>query len=182
MESYIGQIMLFAGPFEPQGWAYCNGQSLRITQNAALYSLLGTSFGGDGVSTFNLPDLRGRVPVHSGASQGPGQPSYSLGQKGGSTSVNLTTAQLPSHSHNLAGDASNGTASSPSGGNLAQTSDGARDPAITNTYTTGTPANPVTLNTSAISSTGGGQPVNTMPPYTALNYIICLQGIFPTRS
>lgn len=182
VEAYLGQIMLFAGPYAPSGWAFCDGQMLSITQNSALFAVLGIQFGGDGRSTFALPDLRGRVPLHVGGSQGPGQPTYTPGQKGGNTSVTLQTAQLPPHNHNLAGDNSNATVANPSGGNLAQPNDGNSPPSTGAGYTTGTPANPVTLSGSAISNTGGGQPVPTMPPFTAINYIIALQGIFPSRS
>ena len=173
MEAFIATILLFAGNFAPLDWAFCNGQLLQINQYSALYSLLGTTYGGDGRTTFALPDLRGRVPA--GFGQGPGLQSINLGQQIGINTNTLTIAQMPLHSHTLN---ANATAT---GRNLF--------PVPTNNYpaqnqdTTGNYAatTDVVMNQQAISSVGGNQSVNNMQPTLGLNYIICLQGIYPTR-
>lgn len=170
-EPFIGEIMLFAGTFPPVGWAFCDGQLLAIAQNTALFSLIGTTYGGNGQTTFALPDLRGRVPIHPG--QGPGLPGFTLGESSGEPAHTLLTTELPAHSHALLADASNGSQSGP--GNAFP----ARDPS-------GSPAYSAASNTSmaagAISSVGSSQPHNNMQPFLALNFCICLQGIYPSRS
>ena len=170
-EPFIGEIMLFAGWFAPQGWADCNGQLLPIAQYQALFSLLGTTYGGNGQVTFALPDLRGRVPVHFG--QGPGLSSYNQGQIGGVESVTLIETQMPSHTHVARADLGLGTASSPTGALPA------RDPAGTPSY-----GNALTgaLSASAIAATGGSQPHTNVQPYLAIRYCIALQGIYPSQS
>ena len=173
VEPYIGEIMLFAGNFAPQGWAFCDGQLLPIAPNTALFSLLGTYYGGDGQTTFALPDLRGRVPMHTGSGPGPGLSPRSLGETGGSEAVTLAAGQMPAHTHSLQVDSANGTTASPGGALLA------RDPA-------GTPAYGVNatgaLSAQAIASAGGNQPHQNMPPFLAINYCIALQGAYPPRS
>jgi microcystin-dependent protein len=166
MEAYLAEIRLFAGNFAPRGWQFCNGQILSIAQNTALFALLGTTYGGNGQTTFALPDLRGAVPVGTGA--GPGRSSRQLGQVGGAEAVTLTVAQMPAHNHALRVRDDGATTKSPSAGYLAQ-SGGFGTPA-----TAAAPVDTVTM-------AGGGQPVPTMPPFVGLNYIICVEGIFPSR-
>lgn len=173
LEPFIGEIMLFAGNFPPRGYAFCDGQLLSIAQNTALFSLLGTNFGGDGQTTFGLPDLRGRVPVHSGGSQGPGLPFVSLGELSGEPSHTLASTEMPAHSHVALADTGNGTQSSPAGGLPA------RDPSGSPAYGTNAVAS---LAGNAISVSGGNQPHNNMQPYTGLNFCIALEGIFPPRN
>ncbi|NUN12112.1 MAG: phage tail protein [Myxococcales bacterium] len=171
MDPILGQIILFAGNFAPKGWAFCNGQLLSIAQNQALFSLLGTTYGGDGVTTFALPDLRGRAPIHFG--QGPGLSNYSLGETAGSETVTLTAAEMPQHNHSINVDANPGTTQSPSG-NYPSASRG-------NDYVP-SPAAPTTLNAGVVGQTGGNQPHNNIQPILALNFVIALQGIYPSHS
>ena len=169
-DQYIGEIRMFAGTFAPRGWAFCEGQLLSIAQYTALFSLLGTTYGGDGRTTFALPDLRGRVPMHPG--QGPGLSLRRLGEKGGVEQHTLTTQELPPHTHALYADSSVGTSSGPGG--LAPARNAAGIPQYG-------PGSNVTLDASAVGTTGGGQPHSIMQPYLAVNYIIALEGIFPSR-
>jgi len=167
---YIGEIRLFAGTFAPNGWALCQGQLLSIAQNDALFNLIGTTYGGDGQSTFALPDLRGRVPTHQGT--GPGLSPRVIGGLGGSESVTLTPAQLPSHNHTLtATTAAASSAAGPSGSVLATSS--------VALYGSGAQ---VPMANAAITASGGGQPHENMAPYLGLNYIISLFGIFPSQA
>ena len=171
MNPFIGLIVMFGGNFAPRGWALCDGQLLPINQYSALFSILGTTYGGDGRTTFALPDMRGRVPIHEGT--GPGLSPYDLGQKGGSETVTLTTNQIPSHHHNVN---LGGTGSTPAGsgsllGNVTGTN------LIYNPTASGN-----TLASNAISNTGGGQSHNNIQPYLAVNFIIALQGTYPSRS
>ena len=156
-EPFIGQIEMFAGNFAPRNWAFCDGQLLAIAQNTALFSLLGTLYGGDGRVTFGLPDLRGRLPMGWGAGAGLG--SRWIGERGGSEAVTLSTAELPTHAHILTGAVSFSAGSSPG------------------VYVGGPDVDP--LQTDAA---GGGQAHENLPPYLAVNFIIALQGIFPSRS
>ena len=169
MEPFIGQIMLFAGNFAPRGWAFCDGQLLAIASNTALFSILGTNFGGDGRTTFALPDLRGRVPMHAGT--GTGLSSRSIGQKVGDETVTLTGAEMPEHSHELS--VLNGPQDSdqPEGNLLARAE-------MYSSTTTPTAA----LNPTSISLSGSGQPHNNMQPTLCINYVIALQGIYPSRN
>jgi microcystin-dependent protein len=170
---FIGEITLFAGNFAPRGWAFCNGQLLPISQNTALFSILGTTYGGNGQTTFALPDLRGRVPIHAG--QGPGLSNYTLGQVGGAENVTLQTSQLPAHSHAVNAVAGGGNQASPVG-NL---------PAIESTGTSKDYSNAAAtgaMNAGMIGNAGQGQPVPVIQPYECVNYIIALQGIFPSRN
>lgn len=173
---FLGEIKLFAGNFAPRGWAFCNGQLLSIAQNSALFALLGTIYGGDGVTTFALPDLRGRVPVHLG--QGPGLSNYPQGTTGGAETVTLAVTQIPSHAHTLNASDLPGAATSPANNFIAEPNPGlgkAANPAFNSSAST-------TLAPGAVSATGGGQAHENRPPYLTLNYIISLQGIFPSRN
>ena len=174
-DQFVAEVRMFCGNFAPLGWAFCNGQLLPIAQNTALFSLLGTNYGGDGKSNFGLPNLQGAFPMHAGSSAGPGLTPRSVGETGGSESVTLTTAQLPAHGHAIqaAPGASTGTPGATA--SLAPTSNGSalyRAP------------DAVYLNTSPsdMGSTGGGGAHNNLPPYLAVSFIIALQGIFPPRS
>ena len=178
MEGYIAQIILFAGNFAPRSWMFCQGQILSIAQNTALFSLLGTTYGGNGQTTFALPDLRGRVPVGTG--QGPGLPAVSLGEMAGSPTTTLLITNMPAHNHTVtvnprgvteAGDVSDPTNAYP-----------ANSGALDKEYkTSGTLVNMGQAN--AITGVAGGsQPFSTMQPYLGMNYIICLEGIYPSRN
>ena len=167
-EPFYGEIVLFAGNFAPRGWAFCEGQILSIAQNTALFSLLGTTYGGNGQTTFALPDLRGRAPIHP--SQGPGLSPHTLGQSGGSESVTLTQQEMPTHIHAAAG----------STGAVNTTRPTNAVPAKGGSYTTANPD--TTMSSQAIKPAGGSQPHSNMPPYLALNYIICIEGIYPSRN
>jgi microcystin-dependent protein len=171
LEPFLGEIMLFAGNFAPTGYAFCEGQLLPISQNTALFSILGTQYGGNGQTTFALPDLRGRAPVHAG--QGPGLPFYDQGQFGGEASHTLTVSEMPQHSHVAVADTGNGTTSSPAGALPAH------DPAGTPVYGTNPTAS---MSGNAIGISGGGQPHNVQSPYLAMRYCIALQGVFPSRN
>jgi microcystin-dependent protein len=172
MEPFIGQIMMFGGSFAPRGWAFCEGQLLPISQNAALFSILGTTYGGDGRSTFALPDLRGRVAIHPGS--GPGLSNYRLGEKGGVESVTLNVNQIPAHSHGIS--ASNGAADSAD----PTASSGFGSTGRSNFYMTD--AQPTAMKSGTVSSVGGNQAHTNIQPFTAVNFIIALQGVFPSRS
>lgn len=181
MEGYIAQIILFAGNFAPRSWAFCSGQLLAIAQNTALFSLLGTTYGGDGQTTFGLPDLRGRVPVGPGT--GPGLPNVDLGEIAGVNTNTLTTAQMPAHSHTVQAQLK---------GTSLPASLGSPDNVVFATndnvslYSRNTSGMDLTFNPASLSvtagSAGGSQPVGNMQPYLGLNYIICLEGIYPSRS
>lgn len=161
-DPYMSELRLMSCNFPPKGWAFCNGQVLSIQQNQALFSLIGTTYGGNGVTTFQLPDLQGRVPVHGGT-------TYPLGYAFGEESHALTGLEMPQHLHAMG--ASSAAASVATPGVLAAT------PGL---YGSG--ASPTTLAPGTVSSFGGGQPHGNMPPYTALNWCIALVGVFPTRS
>jgi microcystin-dependent protein len=174
-DAFVGEVRMFSGNFPPTGWAFCNGQLLPISQNTALFSLLGTVYGGDGRSTFALPDLQGALPLHAGASAGPGLSLRSLGQTGGSESVTLSPAQMPAHGHAMGAVPGATTGTPGTGVSLAPTSNGSalyRAP------------DGVYLNTSSsdMGAAGGSQPHANLPPYLAVSFIIALQGIFPSRS
>ncbi|KQW46369.1 MULTISPECIES: phage tail protein [unclassified Roseateles] len=166
---YVGEIRLFAGNFEPVGWMFCHGQLLPIAENDVLFTLIGTTYGGDGQTTFALPDLRGRVPVHQG--QGPGTSSRMLGEVGGVETVTLLASQMPAHTHALHANAAVATGTAPGGALLAATS--------VASYDTGPGA--TAMAASAVGSAGGNQPHQNMAPTVALNYIISLYGIFPSQ-
>ncbi|MGB7553288.1 MAG: tail fiber protein [Candidatus Korobacteraceae bacterium] len=176
MDQFLGSLLLVPYNFAPQGWAFCNGQLLPIQQYSALFSLIGTTYGGDGINNFALPDLRGRVPISSG--QGPGMQNYALGQAGGAESATLGVTQLPAHNHAVNVATAAATGKDPANQFLA-TVPGAAGPTAVNIYGSG-PANS-TLNPGAVSSTGGSQPVDIRSPYLTLNWIIALVGVFPSR-
>lgn len=168
-DPFIGEIRMFGGNFAPRGWAFCNGQILPIAQNTALFSLLGTTYGGNGQTTFALPNLQGRMPMHAG--QGPGLSPRALGQSLGEVAHTLTVSELPAHTHELrgAGSASTGT---PSAGVALGTG-----PRVYRSA----PANTVGMTT-PLSMSGGSQPHQNRSPYLGLSFIIALQGIFPARN
>jgi microcystin-dependent protein len=169
MEPFLAQIMLFGGSFEPNGWAFCDGRLLQISDYTALFSLLGTTFGGDGRTTFGLPDLRGRVPMHAGA--GPGLTQRQPGEMLGFESVTLSADEMPSHSHAIA------TSSEPGDSNRAGNAFLAR--ALI--YSATGPAS-TALAPSTIAPSGSGAPHANMQPTLCINYIIALEGIYPPRS
>lgn len=166
MEPFLGQIQAFGFNFAPRGWAHCNGQLLPIAQNTALFSLLGTIYGGDGRTTFGLPDLRGRVPMSFGS--GVGVSPKSIGQRGGTETNTLGVNNLPAHNHAIAAKAE-GDTDDPNGNVVA--GDG------TNAF--GATSD---INAQTTANTGGGQAVNNMQPYVVINYCIALTGLFPSRS
>ncbi|HEX2913783.1 MAG TPA: tail fiber protein [Chloroflexia bacterium] len=170
MDPYIGEIRMFAGNFAPVDWAFCNGQLLPISQNTALFSILGTMYGGNGTTNFALPNLQGMSPIGFGA--GPGLTPRDLGEVVGSETVTLLTSQMPYHNHVLQGYNSPGNSSSPSG-NIPATS------SIRDRIYGATPD--TTENPQALGVAGGSQPHNNRPPYQAVSFIICLNGIFPPR-
>jgi microcystin-dependent protein len=172
-DSYTGEIRLFAGNYAPDQWAKCEGQALNIQAYPALYSLIGVTYGGDGVSTFKLPDLRGRVPVGMGTPTGSPN-TYARGTTGGAETVTLTSAQMPAHTHSQM--ASTGTANTldPTNAILADPGD-KYDLYIT--YAANNPT--LAMSSAAITSTGGGQKHSNMMPSTALTYIISLNGLYP---
>jgi microcystin-dependent protein len=168
----------FGGNFAPQGWAFCNGQLLSISQNTALFSILGTTYGGNGTTTFALPDLRGRAAV--GFGNGPGLSNYDLGESTGSETVTLTVGQIAAHNNLIAANAASANVLSPSGADLAQSVDSGRN--AVNTYSAPPMSTPVTLDPATVQPSGGSGPHANIQPVLALNYIIALQGIFPSRS
>jgi microcystin-dependent protein len=170
MTPLIGEIRLFAGNFAPAGWQFCDGQLLPIATNDALFTLIGTTYGGDGQSTFALPNLQSRVPIHMG--QGPGQ-SYQIGEQGGVESVTLTTQQTPTHSHAFVASKAPGGSNTPQG-NIVAT------PSVTKLYRLTSPSDPLAAN--LVAPAGGSQPHDNRMPYIAINYIISLFGIFPSQT
>ncbi len=177
--NYVGQLALFPFNFAPVGWALCNGQVLPINQNTALFSLLGTQFGGDGRTNFMLPDLRGRAPIGQG--QGPGLSVYNIGSAQGVEQVTLNTTTTPSHTHGFPAFATTATSSAPSGALLAEGKGAGRGTFAVNTYTA--PGTAVSLAAAqVVPVTGGGLPHNNLQPCLTLNWCIALQGVFPPRS
>ncbi|MDH3530890.1 MAG: tail fiber protein [Acidobacteriota bacterium] len=172
MDPFLGQIQAFGFNFAPRGWALCNGQLLPIAQNTALFSLLGTTYGGDGRTTFNLPDLRGRVSLHYGS--GPGLSTRPIGQKGGAESVTLNTSEIPSHSHTANAAAEAADSGKPSGNALA-TPDGVM-------IYRANQAPDATLHSGTIGNTGGNQSHYNMEPFLVINWCIALVGVFPSRN
>lgn len=167
-EAFIGEVKLFAGNFAPRGWAFCDGQLLAISQNSALFSILGTMYGGDGRTTFGLPDLRGRVAV--GVGRGPGLSDRRQGQKFGTETNTLTVMNLPSHSHALNVKGSSGSKSVKSNTVIEVDNKG------------GSGYTKASGNSKSTEYTGANQPVNNVQPSLGIRYIICLQGIYPSRS
>ncbi|CAM1368856.1 Microcystin-dependent protein [Tenacibaculum sediminilitoris] len=196
MDPFIGEIVMFGGNFAPRGWAFCDGQLLSIAQNTALFSILGTTYGGDGRTTFALPDLRGRTPI--GPRQGPGLSDYRLGQRGGTETVTLNVTQMPSHSHstqnNTAADqhiqlsTDAGIRSTPQAGDVPSGASFGSGIGATPVNAYGPANNTVngqTISANAglnILNTGGNLPHTNVQPYLAVNYIIALVGVFPSRN
>jgi microcystin-dependent protein len=170
-QPYSGEIRMFGGSFAPAGWAFCDGQTMPISQNDALFVILGTTYGGDGQETFNLPDLQGRVPLHQG--QGPGiSQNYVLGEKGGVESVTITAQQTPIHTHPLLASSAQGTSKEPVG----------NSPAIsTGDVYVNEPPN-VPLSPQAVTIFGGSQPHENIQPYLVVSFIISLFGLFPNQN
>ena len=170
-EPMIGEMKLFAGNFAPRGWAFCEGQTLPISENTALFSILGTTYGGDGRTTFRLPDLRGRGPMQHG--NGPGLPNYRLGQLGGASQNNLITNNLPSHKHNVKVNVSNSDGEEPVSTGILANHTGA----FLMNGTSGKELGEVTQN-----NTGNNVSVNNVQPFLSINYIIALVGTYPSRN
>jgi microcystin-dependent protein len=170
MDPFVAEIRIFPFNFAPKGWAFCDGQLLPLSQNTALFSLLGTTYGGNGKSNFALPDVQGRAPMHPG--QGPGLSLHDLGETGGSETVTLLQSEMPSHSHGLRGVDDNGTFKTPANMFFAGGNQMYLTPAAVNT----------SLAFEAIAPAGGDQPHNNMQPYLTLNFCIALQGVFPPRT
>jgi microcystin-dependent protein len=164
-QPFVGEIRVFGGSFAPQGWAFCDGQLLAINDNQVLFTLLGTTYGGNGTTTFALPDLRGRIPLHAGG-------GLVLGQSGGAEQVTLTTAQLPAHSHAMQATAVDGTSADPTNNVWAESD--------ARTFSTAAPD--TSMNASSLASTGGGQPHNNLMPFVGVSFIISLFGIFPSQN
>jgi len=175
MNGTIGEIRGFASNFAPRTWALCQGQLLSISSNTALFSVIGTTYGGDGRTTFALPDLRGRIPMHSGS--GPGLSNVNLGERGGRESVNLNTLQLPYHSHTatLHARREDGANFNPAGGVLASDTNAS-------IYSANAPDTTMSSSSITVSNAGASQPVSLRNPYLGINMIICMQGMYPSRS
>ena len=172
-DPFVAEIRIFPFNFAPKGWAWCNGQLLPISQNTALFSLLGTTYGGDGKSNFALPDMQGNAPMHPG--QGPGLSLHDLGETGGSETVTLLESEIPSHSHGLMAATVSSTKSTPAGNSITRVGTGATP------YKAAGSAQ-VTMAPNAISPAGGDQPHNNMMPYLTFYFNIALQGVFPPRT
>jgi microcystin-dependent protein len=164
-QPYVGEIRMFAGNFAPAGWMFCEGQTIPISENETLFQLIGTTYGGDGQSTFALPDLRGRLPIHMGG-------GFTLAESGGAEEITLTTSQIPAHSHSLLGTSNPAATNNPTGAYLANTDTGKL------VYSSGTGT--VVQNPNMVTSTGGSQPHNNFQPYLCVDFIISLFGIFPS--
>lgn len=171
-QPYVGEIRMFAGNFNPVGWEFCQGQSLPISENEVLFQLIGTTYGGDGEETFNLPNLSSRIPIHMGT--GPDGTTYQLGEMAGTEQETLSVQQIPNHTHPLTAAAAAGNQPSPVGGVLAQTSGG-----IALYYEGGVDGQ---MNAQAIVPTGGSQPHENTQPFLCINYIISLFGVFPSQT
>lgn len=169
-QPYVGEIRMFAGNFNPNGWMFCSGQLLPISENETLFQLIGTTYGGDGESTFALPNLQSRIPLHMGAT---GEATYVLAETGGVESVTLTVQQIPSHTHPLLVSSDPGAATSPAG-----TVAGALSPV--SIYKSNVAPPNIPMNASSITPQGGNQPHDNMQPFLCINYIISLFGIFPS--
>ena len=165
-QPFIGEIRIFAGNFAPAGWAFCEGQLVPISENDALFTLIGTTYGGDGESTFGLPDLRGRIPIHQGSKE------FTLGEQGGVETVTLTQQQIPVHTHPFLASADNATQTTPATTTLA-------NPTVPDLYRVGLATSPMAPQ--SIGPVGGNQPHDNFQPYLCLNFIISLFGIFPPQ-
>jgi microcystin-dependent protein len=177
MDAYLGEIRMFAGNFAPSGWQMCNGQLLPISQYAALFAILGTTYGGNGTSTFALPNLQSRTPLHWGT--GPGLSNYVIGEVTGTESVTLLQNQMPIHNHLVKAV----SAAADQGGPAGFYPSASNDPSDGNTINTYSDANPdVTLNPNSVATAGGSQPVSIIQPVLAVTFIIAMVGIFPSRN
>ena len=172
-EPFLAEIRIFAGNFAPRGWAFCDGQLMPVSQNTALFSLIGTTYGGDGRTTTALPNLKGRAPMHPG--RGPGLTSRRLGQHGGAEMVTLTEAQMPNHTHTANASDDNATSNDAGGRLIAR---GATRGGVLFAQSTNFGA----MHSQSLSNAGGSQPHNNMQPYMAINFIIALVGLYPSRS
>ena len=172
---FIAEIRMFGGNFAPRGNAFCNGQLISIAQNTALFSLLGTTYGGNGQTTFGLPNLQSRAPMHFG--QGPGLSLRDLGEQAGVETVTLLTTQIPAHNHQASGLAAAGNQGSPLNATWATVTSGRSQSPL---YAPPSPN--TTMNPAALTQTGGNQPHENMPPFLAISFIIATQGIFPPRN
>ena len=179
-EPFVAEIRIFPFNFPPRGWAFCNGQLLPISQNTALFSLLGTNYGGDGKSTFGLPNLQGTTPISQG--QGPGLSQYFVGENGGSETVTLLTTELPSHTHTASAQTVAATVGDPNGATFAEgnfNNQGVSGPV--NFYIADAATPQTTMSGSMVQPAGSSLPHNNMMPYLTLNFCIALQGVFPPR-
>lgn len=165
-QPYVGEIRMFAGNFAPAGWMFCDGQLLAISENETLFQLIGTTYGGDGQSTFGLPDLRGRVPIHQGD-------GFTLAEVGGAETVTLTVNQIPAHSHTELASSGGGNNNAPAGNITGES-------AAVKIYISDAPT--VSLNAAAMTSVGGSQPHNNCQPFLCISFIISLFGIFPSQT
>jgi microcystin-dependent protein len=172
---FLAEIRIFAGNFAPTGWARCDGQIMPIGQNTALFSLLGTTYGGDGRTTFALPNLQGCAPLQAG--QGPGLSLRDLGETGGEPAVTLRQSEMPAHAHGASGSSNPGNQTVAAGNVWAAGSQ--RGQVV---YSDAGPASRSPMSPSALAASGGNQPHNNLPPYLGLTFIIALQGVFPARS
>jgi microcystin-dependent protein len=172
-EPFIAEVKIVSFNFPPKGWAFCNGQTLAISQNQALFSILGTTYGGNGTVAFALPNLQARSPIHYG--NGPGLTNYALGQNGGTESVSLTPDQMPAHSHQAFASANSATTSVPTNAVVAKKARFGKD-------VFAPPGNPVPMRADALTPAGASQPHDNMQPYLTLNFVIALVGIFPSRN
>lgn len=173
-DPFVAEIRIFPFNFAPRGWAWCDGQLLPLSQNTALFSLLGTTYGGDGKSNFALPNMQGNAPMHPG--QGPGLSLHDLGETGGSPTVTLLASEMPAHPHTLR------AATDPADNNLPGPSNSLANSQKEFGFQSTTNANLVNLAGQAITPAGGGQPHNNLMPYLTLNFNIALQGVFPPRT
>ena len=172
MAPYVGEIRMFGGNFAPNGWMFCEGQTLPISENEVLFQLIGTTYGGDGQETFNLPNLASRVPIHMGT--GPDGTTYQLGEMAGTEQETLTTQQIPNHTHPFTGSTANGTIVNP-GGNVLAASTSSVQELIEDVADT-------PLNAQSIIPAGGSQPHENTQPFLCINFIISLFGVFPSQT
>ena len=170
-EPYVGEIRMFGGNFPPNGWMFCEGQTLPISENEVLFQLIGTTYGGDGEETFNLPNLASRVPIHMGT--GPDGTSYQIGEQAGTESVTLTTQQIPVHSHSLLASTGPGGLNAPAGNITGES-------AAIKIYIDDTPT--AAMNAAAVTPAGGSQPHENCQPFLCINFIISLFGVFPSQT
>lgn len=175
-EPFVGEIRMFAGNFAPRSWAFCDGQLLAVSQNDALFSLFGTIYGGDGRTTFGLPDMRGRIPLHAGT--GPGLSPRKLGSKGGSEKETLTINQIPSHNHTISVSTDFALETDPTGRVLAES----QTPANTGRKIYANSGGNINLKSDAFTKTGGSQSHTNLMPTLCVNFIVALVGIYPSRS